>query len=203
VQIEFVDNLAGDTAIASYNAGAGVLQIQIDSTQTTAATVISAIDADGVFNAELDLSTDATNDGSGLIPVTGTVATTSGGEAESIAGADVNPLEVKGVFNSLVRLHDAILANDLRGIQRASEALDNDLTRVNFSRGELGSRAQSLDILEQRAQEEDLELRSTLSVEIEVDLVKAISDLTARQAAFQASLQLTGQTFQLSLLNFL
>ncbi len=203
VQIEFIDALAGDTAVANYDAVTNVLQIQIDATQTTAATVVNAIDADATFNASLDLSNDPTNDGSGLIPTLGVVATTAGGAAESIAGDDVNPLEVKGVFNSLVRLQEAILTNDLRGIQRASEALDEDLTRINFNRGELGSRAQSLDIFEQRGFEEELELRSTLSVEIEVDLVDAISELTARQAAFQASLELTGQTFQLSLINFL
>jgi len=203
VQIEFVDALAGDTAVASYDSFTGVLQIQIDSTQTTAATVVAAIDAENTFNASLETSTGATNDGSGLIPATGVVATTAGGTAESIAGEDTNPLEVEGVFNSLVRLHEAILTNDLRGIQRATESLDADLTRINFSRGELGSRVQSLDVFEQRSVEEDLQLRSTLSIEIEVDLVAAISDLNAKQAAFQASLQLTGQTFQLSLMNFL
>jgi flagellin-like hook-associated protein FlgL len=38
---------------------------------------------------------------------------------------------------------------------------------------------------------------------MDVDIVEAISNLTIQQTAYQASLQMIGQSFQLTLLNFL
>tara|TARA_B100000809_G_C15110086_1_gene520249 strand:- start:1212 stop:1373 length:162 start_codon:yes stop_codon:yes gene_type:complete len=52
-------------------------------------------------------------------------------------------------------------------------------------------------------EDELIELQAALSEEIDVDLVEAISSLTARQAAFEASLRVIGQIFRLSLLDFL
>ena len=75
--------------------------------------------------------------------------------------------------------------------------------QVNFVRSELGAQSQALDSLSARLDTEEVELTSTLSQEIDTDLVKAISDLTARQASLQASLQLMGRLFQLTLLNYL
>jgi flagellar hook-associated protein 3 FlgL len=81
--------------------------------------------------------------------------------------------------------------------------LEEDLERVSFTRADIGAKSQSLDTLKVRLEDETVELRSTLSSEIDVDLVEAISNLTARQASYQASLQLMGKTFQLSLLDYL
>jgi flagellin-like hook-associated protein FlgL len=52
-------------------------------------------------------------------------------------------------------------------------------------------------------QDEDVQLRSALSNDTDVDLVQAISDLTARQVSLEASLKTTASILQLSLLNFL
>ena len=82
-------------------------------------------------------------------------------------------------------------------------ALDEDLTRLNFTRSQIGARDQQLDVLVQRLAEEDIELQRVLSDEIDVDLIEAISNLTARQTTIQASLQTIAQSFRLSLLDFL
>ncbi|WP_425615688.1 flagellar hook-associated protein FlgL [Anatilimnocola sp. NA78] len=126
----------------------------------------------------------------------------SGGESV-ITGTDVNPQEVSGVFNSLLRMQDALQNFDLNKLQRSVELLDSDMDRILFARSELGARAQGLDTLDARLQDEDVELQASLSNEIEVDWTEAISTLAARQASLQASLQLTAQAFQLSLLNYL
>jgi flagellar hook-associated protein 3 FlgL len=81
--------------------------------------------------------------------------------------------------------------------------LDEDFSRVNFARAELGHREQTLDILRIRLEAEDVELKSTLSDEIDVDLVEAVSELTARQANMQATLQLVGKMLQMNLMDFL
>ena len=77
-----------------------------------------------------------------------------------------------------------------RGIERAVELLDADFERVNFARAEIGARGRSLETLEARLEDEDVQLRVGLSDEIDTDLADAISNLTARQAALEASLRL-------------
>ena len=203
VDIVFQDTLTGDNAQAAFDAANNLLTIEISSGSTTANTVAAAINAEatGTFSASLDLSADPTNDGTGLVtPIT---ARTSGGAAERVLGDDVNPLETEGVFNSLLRLSDALTNNDLPGIQRAVNMLDDDFQRLIFARAELGARERSLNVLSDRLDEEDVQLRATLSQEIDADLVESISELSARQANMEATLRLVGQTLQLSVLNFL
>lgn len=140
----------------------------------------------------------------GLIPVGQTSATAAtSGANQVLTGRDTNPLEVEGVFNTLSRLANAVQNQDLAEVERLTARLDVDLNRVNFARADLGQRSQSLDLVDARLDDEQIALKDSLSKEIEVDLVEAISQLTAKQASLQASLQLAGRTFQLSLLNYL
>jgi len=140
----------------------------------------------------------------GLVPAGQTIATaTTSGTGDTLVGGNPNKLEVAGVFNSLLRLYDAVAASDVSGIERAVARMDEDYQRVNFARAEIGARGQSLDALDQRLEDEDVQLQSALSDEIDTDLADAIARLTARQAALEATLRLTAQTFQLSLFDFL
>lgn len=125
------------------------------------------------------------------------------GSPETLSGRDVNPRETGSVFNSLVRLSKALESNDIGAVQRAVNLLDADFDRVTSARAEVGAQGQQVDAILQRLDTEQVQLRDTLSKDIDVDLVQAISALTAQQASFEASLRLIGQTFQLSLLNFL
>jgi flagellin-like hook-associated protein FlgL len=136
----------------------------------------------------------------GLIPSGSTTVSVA---ADVITGSDRNFLETPSVFTTLVRLKDALAANDIVAMERAIESIDADIDRVTFARSEVGARQQSLDITEQNLQEEDVQLRSALSEEIEVDIVEAISNLTARQISLEASLRATANILQLSLLNFI
>ena len=60
--------------------------------------------------------------------------------------------------------------------------LDDDFDRVNFSRADIGALGRSLDVIQRRVEDEEVEMRSALSSEIDTDFVQSISDLTARQA---------------------
>ena len=122
---------------------------------------------------------------------------------ETITGRDVNPQEVAGVFTALIRLRQALVVNDPLQISRAIEMLDNSRDQVNFAIAEVGARQQRLDVLRLRLDTDEVELKSTLSEEIDVDLASAISDLIARQASFEASLRMAGSLFRLSLLQFI
>ena len=120
-----------------------------------------------------------------------------------LTGEDRHTLEVDSVFNTLLRLKTALENGDVTEIGKSLERLDADLDRVNFARAELGGRLQNLETIDIRLQDEDVQLRTALSQDIDVDLVKAISDLTARQYAFQASLQTAASLMQMTLLNFI
>jgi len=207
VQVEFVNNAAiGDQALVSYDAGTRTLTIDVEFGTTSANTVIDAVNgqAGGLFSAALSTAA-GENTGQGTIDAadTGVVATLSGGTADVLTAADRNPLETEGVFNTLHRLQQALLENDTVAIERMLKSLDDDMLRLNFGRAEAGARQQSLATLQIRLENEEVELTSALSKEIDVDFTEAISNFTARQAALEASLRTAGSVLQLTLLNFI
>lgn len=136
----------------------------------------------------------------GLLPADTTTVTSATGV---LSGADKNYLETPSVFTTLIRLRDALAANDITAIEDAIAGIDADLDRVTFSRSEVGARQQALDVTQQNLEDEDVQLRSALSEELEVDLVEAISNLTARQVSLEASLKATASILQMSLLSYL
>jgi flagellar hook-associated protein 3 FlgL len=136
----------------------------------------------------------------GLVPEGSTSVSIA---ADVITGSDRNYLETASVFTTLVRLKDALANNDIVAMERAIALIDEDIDRVTFARSEVGARQQALDITQQNLEEEDVQLRTALSDEIEVDIVEAISNLTARQISLEASLRATANILQLSLLNFI
>jgi flagellar hook-associated protein 3 FlgL len=140
----------------------------------------------------------------GLVANGQTIAVaTSGPTGDTLVGTNANPLEVQGVFNSLLRLYDSIVDFNLPAIERAVQEMDEDFQTVNFARAEIGARGRSLQSLEHYLEDERVQLKSSLSDEIDTDLADAIAQLSAQQAALEATLRLTAQTFQLSLFDFL
>lgn len=112
-------------------------------------------------------------------------------------------IETDSVFNTLTRLKHALENNDTEEIGRSLDRLDVDTQRLTFARADIGSRLQSLDTIDNSLKDENVQLKSALSSDMDVDLVQAISDLTARQYSLQASLQSAANMLQLSLLNFI
>jgi len=141
----------------------------------------------------------------GLIPngqITSVSPTTSGGN-QIITGGDNNPTEVRSLFTAILRLKRAIAAGDNPAIQDNIALLDSLGDQVTAVRAELGVRAQSIDTLDVQLQDETVELDKVRSSNLEVDITEAISQLLARQAAFEAALRAAASIGQLSLLNFL
>jgi flagellin-like hook-associated protein FlgL len=116
---------------------------------------------------------------------------------------DKHTLETDGVFNTLIRLKTALEKNDTEEIGRSLDRLDADISRVSFARSDMGSRLQSLDTIGDKLKDENVQLKQALADDTDVDLVQAISDMTARQYAFQASLQTAANVLNMSLLDFI
>jgi flagellin-like hook-associated protein FlgL len=125
------------------------------------------------------------------------------GAAYVLTGADVNPQETDGMFTALTRLADGLVRNDLGQVERAVAMLDRRNVALSFSRAELGARQEALDVLERRLDDEDVELRTSLSDDYDADMAETISDLTGRQYAYEAALQAMANISKLSLLNYL
>ena len=138
----------------------------------------------------------------GIIPSDTEQASATGAGPQTVTGTDTRPYEVDGAFNSLVKLKRAVLNGDVGEIGRVQAMIDEDLERVSLRRAVIGVQSQTVDGLLERMTEERLELTNTLSETIDVDLAQAISDMTARQAVLQASLQQISRSFQLSLFDF-
>ena len=132
-----------------------------------------------------------------------TAETSASSTTGVFTGEDHNFLETDSVFTTLIRLRDALAADDLPAIERAAARIGDDIHRVTFAQADVGARFQGLQLTQQNLQDEVIQLKSALSDEIDVDLVQAISDLTARQISLEASLRASANILQLSLLNFI
>lgn len=198
VEVEFVDTLAGN--VANVNWVGQRLQVEIDASQTTANTVIDALVADGTFFAKRDRSLDPSNDGTGRVGVT--TGVTQGGMPERLTGRDVHPRENESVFDTLLRLGKATRDGDLETMQRLSQRIESDLDRLIFGQALMGAQNQSLDTMTRVHEDHRLVLENALSKEIDTDLAQAISELTQRQASFDALLQTIVSTYERSLWDF-
>lgn len=125
------------------------------------------------------------------------------GSSNVIRGTDVNQVEVEGVFSTVIRLRQAINDQNAEGIQSAWTALDRDLDRINVARGLVGARQQTIANRIDKSADEQIRLKQTESDNLDADLASVISELTHRQAALQASLQLMGQTARMTLFDYL
>jgi flagellin-like hook-associated protein FlgL len=204
VLVEFRNTLSGDAAKVTFDDTGRRLIIDVADGQTTANTVLAAVIEEGTFHAALDQEQDPTNNGNGvLVAPSGVAAVADGGRPELLSGFDANPVETEGIFNSLLKLSRAIDDGNVPEIERVARLLDRDFDRLSFGRAELAARAQGLDALRARHQDQQVELHSVLSGELDVDLAEAASNFAARQASYQASLQSMSSFYRLTLLDFL
>ena len=197
----------GNVPKLDFNPVTRILDIEIEDGITTANDVIAELANTPAVAALFTITNDGISNGTGSLD---TVAdfdwqsvSLSGGEPEILTGVDVHPLETEGIFTALLQLQQGLEANDQGAIERAMEMLDASVLQVNFTRAELGNRQQGLDVVHDRLESEEVELRQALSLEYDADFVEVVSNLTARQAALEAGLMATARMLQLTLLNYL
>lgn len=208
VSVQFVDDGTPGNNSVSYDATMRTLVFDVAPAVTTVADLAALVQGTPSVAAlfavtPTPLDGGLPNNGTGALGVLPGATVLSGGSPDVLTGEDRNPIEVQGVFTALIRLRNALEANDQGEIERSIALLDDAAVGANFARAELGARLQALDVLQTRLEQEELDLRSTLSLEIDVDLVAAISELTARQTSFEAALKAAGLASQITLLDYL
>jgi len=201
VRVVFEDTGTGS---ATYDDAAGTLTFGITSGVTTANDIITWLQAGpagALFSAALDPADGSPNLGTGTVDVKTSAPMTGG--SRFLKGDDVNRQETEGIFTALLRLKTALMNNDMGEIERSIALLDQQTDELNFARAELGARQQGLDIMQARLDNEEIELNESLSRDFDVDMIQAISDFTARQISFEASLRTAAQVLAVTLLDYL
>lgn len=120
-----------------------------------------------------------------------------------LVGKEPNPLESKGVLSLLARLENGLRNGDDQEIERIGALIDGEIGRMNRVRGEIGGRLKVLQEADNRLKDQEIEIRQAISTEFDADLTEVIVEITQRQTAYQANLQVTSQALQLTLLSFL
>jgi len=123
--------------------------------------------------------------------------------AVPLVGQDVNQREVSGSLNILIRLQNALNANDSRELVRINALADKELARLTTIRGDLGGRLKTLEDVDSRLKDEDLQNQKALSDNYDSDLAEVLTQLLASQTAYQATLKIAAQTLQTSLAQYL
>ena len=117
---------------------------------------------------------------------------------------DRHTFEVDSVYNSLIRLRTALQSGDSEAIGEAVERIDVDLNRVIFARGEIGTRLQTLDAVANAARRRERAAASRPSrTKSTSTWSRRFRNLTARQYALQASLQMSASILNMSILDYL
>ncbi len=159
---------------------------------------ISLLDDDGVSTGPLSVTENVLATSLGLGgEETGTDRTVP------LIGQDANPRESGGVFNILARLEKALRGGDNQELSRLDSLLEREIDRFQLVRGEVGSRLQILDQVQNRVLDRALQIKQSLSVDFDTDLTETITQVAQVQTALEASLRIAAQTSQLTLLAFL
>jgi flagellin-like hook-associated protein FlgL len=121
----------------------------------------------------------------------------------SFTGEDRATIAVNGVFANLMALRDALLSNDERGIEFATQRLEADLSRLTAARSDVGIRSRI--VRDALGREEDLKIQDTaLKSQLQdLDYADAATRFTALQQQLQAAMLTAARTQSMSLLDFL
>lgn len=141
--------------------------------------------------------------GSGAAQDLGLLGGTYDAASATLMSDDRAKVRVDNLFTHLIDLRDALQNNDTRGITLAGEKIEESIGRFAETRGLVGGFAQRVQAATRREDDRavlDETIRSDLR---DADFASAATRLTMLQTQLQAALQLTAQSQQRTLLDFL
>jgi flagellin-like hook-associated protein FlgL len=107
------------------------------------------------------------------------------------------------IFDILVGLRDSLENNNVGGVQSRLDQLNNFQPRVVGNMADVGSRLNRIDMCKNILSDLDSNYTERLSDIEDLDVVKAINDLSMKQTAYKAVLYSVTQISSLSLVDFL
>lgn len=111
--------------------------------------------------------------------------------------------ESSGVLAALRDLSRGLAGNDEDGIRTSLAGLDDAFGSVQELLGDTGARVNQLEVIGANMDAIEINLRTLRSDLTEVDLEKAMTDLVARQNAFQAAMLATSKVMGMNLTDYL
>ena len=114
-------------------------------------------------------------------------------------------LHKQGILGTLLSLSKELGAvnPDKDIIRQQLDSLDTDLQTILNAQSELGSLSSRIEMTKTNLEDNQINLTKIKSGAEDIDLAKTISELQFQQTALQASLQVSAQVIQPSLLNYL
>ena len=127
-------------------------------------------------------------------PIAGTI---------NFTGDDFSGREPGGILDDLIRLKAAVRQSDFGEIARLQANVDAGTEKVANVRAELGIHTQAAAATQTRLEDDNVALKQGISDNLDADLTEVISQVSLRQAAMQASLQIMGKMSGITLLDYL
>jgi len=171
---------------------------------TTVQDVLNAINGAGVYaEAEINDAGTGVVIRSRLSGATMTVDENGGTSATELGVLETTGVTSDSVFTPLLRLREALIANDQSAISEQIDALDEAMTIVLDAQATVGTRVQRLELTENRLSSESLQVQSMLSSLQDVDLAQAAVEFEQQQNALEASLAMAAAILRPTLLDYL
>ncbi|MDU1844845.1 MAG: flagellar hook-associated protein FlgL [Niallia nealsonii] len=119
--------------------------------------------------------------------------------------ANVSPASTfnQEMFDVLQGIEDKFNSNDTEGMDDLLERLDGVLNSMNRERAELGARSNRLEMVEARIDAQEVMATKVLSDNEDVDMEKAITNLSVQESVHNAALAVGARLIQTSLIDFL
>ena len=108
-----------------------------------------------------------------------------------------------GIFKTLIDLKGYLEANDVDGIERSITRLDSHFNNFISTISDTGSKEIRLDVKEEIISDLNLSYMDRKSKLEDADIIEAITDLNAKETAYQAALAASAKVMQLSLVDYL
>lgn len=121
----------------------------------------------------------------------------------NMTGPQVFGDEPDNLFQTLTAIADDLLANNPINLPAHLNALDARVRGVTDALGEIGARYNRVETMKNRATEQVITLKTSLSEVEDIDLPATIMDLQLQETAYKAALSATARVLQPSLVDFL
>lgn len=186
------------TSISIVNGGAsGTVSF---SAASTVGDVINAINSSG-----LNVTASINSAGNGLIVRSNSSSTTAvvNEVGTGSSAADLGIMGKNNILETLLALKDALEKNDVVAIAASLDNIKSGVEAISSMRGKIGARVNRLDTIKGIHEQRKLDNTENLSDIEDADFTKEAMDFLAYQNAFNATLNVTAQIIQRSLLDFL
>jgi flagellar hook-associated protein 3 FlgL len=129
-------------------------------------------------------------------------------DGESVFGDEpldwTNPTDgANNFFKTLIDFRDALNNNDIHGIEQAMSGLDTHLQVAQQTISDMGIKAVRMDVKEKIIADLKLTYTDRISTLEDADIAEAVTDLQAKQLAYQAALASSSSVMRMSLVDYL